>query len=358
MKTRIVAALLLCVVLLTSCVGVRAYPTSLAATSTPPVSNASSTLTATGTPTPTPTVESTWTPETLYGFPTPQTPVPLPTCDPAKDCLPPLTVDPQRQDLAFHETYLGKYLLTRWCDVNHPSSEPNCAITISSRDNPEIVVWGIPVLFGGETGDDLTGRGKPDIVVIRFWGRDCCVWTTVYEAGETLEKIMDIDSEQPGKFMDLNGDGVDEFVFKADRRVSQLCSVCTVWAPHVYEYRPGSGYVPATYKFKELLSHDIQLWTDDLSKFAKANPNMPLYFPDLEYLVYTPTVKDQEFLKYHAQTENYDGAVNALYNLVVLHLLAGEPAEAQRLLSKYSPPEKASDYLIGIQEEVRDWLPP
>ena len=325
-------------------------------TTRPADANPSATPSATPTPL-TPTVQSTSPPETLYGFPTPQTPVPLPTCDPTKDCFLPWKVDIERQELPFHELYVGKYVLRRWCDVNSPMIEPDCAITISSRGTTQLEVWSHPVFIGEETGADLTGRGKPDIVIIGFPGGNCCIHTTVYEAGDTLKKILDIGSEQPGKFIDLNSDGVDEFVFKTDRRFSQFCFVCTVWAPHVYAYRPGSGYVPATYKFKELLSNDIMLRMDSLSGFVRANPNIPLHFPD-NNLLYTPTVEDQAFQQYEAQIANYDMAINDLYNLAVLYLLAGEPDKAQKLLSQYFPPEKATQYTMAIRQDVGNWLAP
>jgi hypothetical protein len=359
MKARVVAILFLFAVILPACGGVRPYATALVVSPTYANAVAIPISTARNTPTLTPTVESTWTPETLYGFPTQQTPIPLPTCDPnIGDCFKPWTIDIQREELSFHELYLGKYVLRQWCDVNAPWQ--TCAISISSRGSTQLEIWSHPVFFGEETGADLTGHGKPDIVIIGYPGGNCCIQTTVYEAGDRLKKILDIDSEQPGKFIDLNGDGVDEFVFKTDRRFSQVCSNCTVWAPHVYEYKPGSGYVPATYKFKDLLTNDIQVRMDHLSQFMKQNPNLTLHFPDFGYLDFraTQTVEDQEYQQNEAQNADYQWAVNDLYNLVVLYLLAGEPAEAQKILSQYFPPEKVSQYLVAIRADVRDWLAP
>jgi hypothetical protein len=360
METRIVAVFSLLAGILTACSGGKPFPTALAASSASasPASTPSSTPTNTPTLTPTPWISP--TPKTLYGYPTPQSPAPLPTCDPTKDCWPPWKVDIQRQNLALHELYLDKYVLRSWCDVNSPSINISCAVTISSRGNTQIELWGYPAEFGPETGADLTGRGKPDIVIVSFSQGNCCIETIVYEAGDTLKKILDIGSEQPGMFVDLNGDGIDEFVFKTDRRFSQVCSNCTVWAPHVYEYRSGSGYVPATYKFKDLLTNDIQVRMDSLSQFMKQNPNLTLHFPDFGYLDFraTQTVEDQEYQQNEAQNADYQWAVNDLYNLVVLYLLAGEPAEAQKILSQYFPPEKVSQYLVAIRADVRDWLAP
>lgn len=271
------------------------------------------------------------------------------------DCWKPWIVDIQRQDFTFHELYLAKYVLRSWCDINSPEIETNCAVTISSEGNPQIEVWGYPAFFGTESGADLTGRGKPDIVIVRYSGGNCCVEAIVYEAGDNLRKIMDIGSHVLGNFTDLNGDGIDEYVIAPDRMFSQFCVECTVWAPVVYEYKSGSGYFPATFKYKNLLYPYIKEYADILSKFNKANPNVPLLFLDANSGD-TPSVEDLEIRQYESKYADYSQAVNALYELAVDYLLAGQPRDAQKILNEYVPPEKVSQYMIAIQEDVVPWI--
>jgi hypothetical protein len=368
LKTRIATTIILGAIILSACGGVTPYPIPTISSPTLIFPTTTPLPTFTSMPTITPTFENTPTPETLYGYPTPQAAV-LPTCNPI-DCLE-LTPNVQRQDFTFHELYVGKYVLRNWCNID-PSIDlpyPYCAVTISSKGSKQIELWGWPAYFGEETGANLTGDGKPDIVIIDWFGGNCCVDAIVYEAGDSLKKIMDVGSHWVGTFTDLNGDGTYEYV-ATDRIWSEFCEGCTVWPSIVYEYQSKLGYVPATYKFKDVfvpwshtlkssLATDIQKDLDFLNQFTKHNPKTTLLFiPPNTDLSLTPGVEEQEYWQYANENSDYSQAVNALYELAAYYLLAGQPTDAQNILNKYFPHDKASAYMLGIQNDLQSLLAP
>ncbi len=352
MKIKIEILFLVCAILLAACGGVTPYPISLAESPTFAIPTTKPLPTLTNTPTLTPIPWHTPTPETLYGYPTLQ-PAVLPTCNPI-DCFK-FEDNVQRQDFAFHNLYLGKYVLRNWCNIDpNFTIYPYCAVTISSKGNQQIEIWGYPARLGEETGADLTGRGKSDIVIVDWGGGNCCVGTIVYEVGDRLEKIMDIGSFRPGTFTDLNNDGSYEYIVP-NRIFSQFCGVCQARPSVVYEYQLKLGYVPATYKFKDVLSADINKDLDFLAQFTKQNPEITFHFSD-PFGNSVQSTDDIEFWNYANTNANYMSAVNVIYGLVIDYLLIGQQADAQNILNKYFPPDKATEYLSGIQKDLQRLL--
>lgn len=348
MKNRFALQYLLFTFFLTACGGVTPIPSILATSPTIAISATEQLPTLVNTPTLTPT------PETLFGYPT-SLPAVLPTCNPI-DCFE-MEDNVERQDFTFHDLYLGKYVLRNWCN-NDPNFTlyPYCAVTISSTDNQQIEIWGYPARLGEETGADLTGNGKPDIVIINWSGGNCCVGTIVYEVSDNLEKIMDIGGFRPGVFNDLNRDGTYEYI--ASQRVfSSFCVLCQFRASVVYEYQSGLGYVLATNKFKDVLSDDIQSASDFIAQFTKQNPNITFHFLSENYQT-NPSMEDKEYLKFNKENLDYMRAVNTLYQLVGFYLLAGQNSNAQNTLNKYFPPDKASEYMSAIQQDLQGLLAP
>jgi hypothetical protein len=355
MKTRLIALFLTYIVFITACGNVTPSPIPLATSPTFVLPSTAPLPTATETATVTPTPWSSPTPETLYGYPTAQAAV-LPTCAPNGDCLK-LEDNVEMKDFALHELYVGKYVLRNWCNIDPQFTFLSpCAVTISSKDTKQIEIWGYPAKFGKETGADLTGHGKPDIVITNYSGGNCCVETIVYEVGDNLTKIMDIGSYRIGTFTDLNGDETYEYIAPY-RNFSSFCTGCTLWTSAVYEYQPSLGYVPATYKFKDVLSADIQRTLDFITQFTKQNPNMPFHFLDIRYYD-NPSAEDNEFLKFDKENSDYSRAVNALYQLIAYYLLAGQRTDAQNILNKYFPPNEAAEYMLAIEQDLQGLLAP
>ncbi len=346
---------LVCMVFLAACGGVAPSPTSSASSPTAAIPSTKPFLAITATRTVTQTLLNTPTPETISGYPTPQ-PAVLPTCNPIDCFIPEDNV--QSQDFTFHDLYLGKYVLRNWCNIDPDhAGYPYCAVTISSKGEPQIEIWGWPARFGEETGADLTGNGKPDIVIVNWGGGNCCVGTIVYEVGESLKQVMDIGSFRPGTFTDLNGDGSYEYIVPY-RLWPGFCSMCDARPSVVFEYQTASGYVPATHKFKDTISFDFNEAIRFLDEFTRQNPNMPFLLLSADYY-YNPTAEDEEVLKFDQETNwEYSRALNKLYNITVYYLLAGQPVDAENVLNKYLPPNKAAEFMQAVQEVLKGLLAP
>jgi hypothetical protein len=340
MKTKTALLSLGLLLLLAACTGGKANPTPAAVVSTPILSSDTPLSTMTTTPISTATRGYTSTPETLSGYPTPDPPIQA-TCVPHMDCLE-LTADVQRQDFTIHELYVGIYVLREWCN-NDPRfgflSSP-CAVTISTNGREQVEIWGYPAEIGKETGADLTGRGKPDIVILDWGDGNCCASTIVYEAGDSLRRIADMGGHWVGTFADLKGDGTYEYVLPQRFWSSFDCLACEVFTKVVYEYQGNLGYVPATYRFKYLLQPDLQRDLATLSDFRK-------WYPDTSLVFGNTYVSD-----------DYDRAVNSLYNAMCDYLLIGQKSDALKLLEEYYSPQRAERYLQATESYISDLLAP
>lgn len=288
----------------------------------------------------------------LEGYPTPEVLVALPTCEIRGSGLCNLDPDMQRQDISFHELYVGKYVLRNWCDRNWVGLPKPCPITISSIGDEQIEIWGTPAWIRGETGADLTGNGIPDIVIEAWDGSlDDGSETIVYEADNTLKKIMDVWSQDPGNFTDINGDGSYEYTAPTEI-FSQFCFDCNAWAPIVYEYQGRAGYLAATYKFKDSLSLK-QTDLDYLANFKRQNPNTPLQFN-----LVNGSSEDKEYWQYATTNEDFHVAVNSLYDVIIYYLLSNQTKMAKNVLNDYFPSNQASVYMIDIQKDLKGLITP
>lgn len=355
MKTKITLPILICAIFLTACGGVTPYPTQLTVSPTFVIPTISS-PTATSTPTSTPIPWKTPTPETLYGYPTPEVMV-VPTCG-IDGCMMNFTPEPQRRDITFHELYVGKYVVRNWCDSDpQVTFFSSCAVIIASKNTKQVEIWGYGTAWlREETGADLTGNGIPEIVIGTWNGAgDGGSGTIVYEAGDTLKEIMSAGS---GNFTDLNGDGALEYITQT-RIWSRFCSGCQAGMRIVYEYQGKVGYVPATYKFRDKLQFfDAKESLDFLAQFKKQHPNMAFHFPSRDS-VDNPSVEDKEYQQYEKETNfEYSRAVYILYALTAQYLLIGQKSDAQKILNEYFPPDKASEYMLAIQKDLQGLLAP
>ena len=356
MKTKFTLPIIIYAIFLTACGGVTPYPMPLTVSPTfviPTISSPTVTSTLTLTPIP----WKTPTPETLYGYPTPEIMV-VPTCG-IDGCMMNFTPEPQRWDFTFHEMYVGKYVVRNWCDSDPQGTFwTSCAVIIASKNTKQVEIWGYGTAWlREETGADLTGNGIPDIVIGTSNGAASSgSGTLVYEAGDTLKKIMSAGSL--GTFTDLNGDGSLEYV--APTRIwSRFCLQCQAWMNVVYEYQGKAGYVPATNKFKDKIpSFDTKKTLDFLAQFTKQYPNMAFHFLRVNHYD-NPSVEDKEYQQYVKETNwEYSRAVNTLYQLTTYYLLAGQKSDAQKILNEYFPPNKASEYMLAIQQDLQGLLAP
>ena len=357
MKTKIALPVFICVIFLTACGGVTPYPTPLTVSPTFDIPTTSLPIVI-STPTLTPIPWKTPTPETLYGYPTPEIMV-VPTCG-IEGCMMNFTPEPQRRDITFHELYVGKYVVRNWCDSDaQVAFFTSCAVIISSKNIKQVEIWGNGTAWlRAETGADLTGNGIPEIVIGTWNGAgDGGAGTIVYEAGDTLKEIMSAGSQDPGTFTDLNDDGSLEYI--APTRIwSQFCLTCQAWFNVIYEYQGKIDYVPATDKFNDKLP-STQEPLDFLAQFTKQHPNMAFHFLSVKWNPNNLSEDDKEIDQYNEETNwEYSRAVNTLYDITIYYLLAGQKSDAQKILNEYFPPDKASEYIVEIQKDLRGLLAP
>jgi hypothetical protein len=353
---KITLTILIYTIFLTACGGVTPYPMSLTVLPTI-VTPAVSSPTALITPTLPPIPWKSPTPETLSGYPTPEVMV-MPTCG-IDGCRMNFTPEPQRRDITLYEMYVGKYVVRNWCDSkSQVAFFSSCAVIIASKNARQVEVWGYGTAWvREETGADLTGNGIPEIVIGTWSGAgDGGTGTIVYEAGDTLKEILSVGNQDAGTFTDLNGDGSLEYIVQT-RIWSQFCLTCQVGMRIVYEYQEKTGYIPATYKFKDKLQFfDAKESLNILAQFKKQHPNMPFHFPDTSYFK-NPSVEDKEYQQYEKETNReYSRAVMVLYALAAHYLLTGQESDAQKVLNEYFPLDKASEYMLAIQQDLQGLL--
>jgi len=78
---------------------------------------------------------------------------------------------------------------------------------------------------------------------------------------------------------------------------------------------------------------------------------MTFYFSD-PYSVTTQSADDEQYQQYANENYNYRMAVNAIYKVAAYYLLAGQQENAVSLLNKYFPTDKATEYMLGIQNDL------
>jgi len=283
---------------------------------------------------------STPTPVTLSGYPTLQIPIGL------TDIFPKVPI--KQVDFSTHELYIGKYVVRNWCKELGEFSHA-CIVTVSSIGEKQIEITGFPAWLGRQTGVSLTGNGIPDIVIdTASGGSDNGERVIVYEAGDSPRMILTaignmVNDQEPGEFMDLNGDGSFEYI-GLRRFWSQFCAYCELWNPIVYEYQGKSGYVPATYKFKDFLNPLIEDALDDLSGFRKKYPNILIQF----------TARGEE----GNINDDYFRAVNDVYKLTAYYLMLGQKEDAMKILNENFPPDKALEYIEEIRSDIGLFIAP
>ena len=336
-------------ILLSACENSNSALTPLPATATiRPSATQIPTSTSTATSTQSPTNRPTFTPEILSGYPTVVATPEIP------DDFPQEVENFYRNDFTFHDLYVGKYVLRKWCDEEDEKIFRGniCAITISTLNMEPVEIWWLPAKLGKETGADLTGNGIPDIVLIRDDGP--YVNTIIYEADDSLTKLLDIWTRPAGYFEDLNDDGTYEFITPI-RVWSDVCAICQIWTPIVYEYRLNLGYVPSSTLTSDMVS--FTGYEESLAEFSKINPDVDLIF----YQSLRDGEKSLEEIKYQQYEEDIEGygaVVNHLYNLTILYILTGRDQDAKNLLNQHFPPEKAEEYYLLCREEIGYYLFP
>lgn len=169
------------------------------------------------------------------------------------------TLYPEASYALKDERQIGEYTIRLWANTGQDAMDFQDILTISQPGQPDVQVESVFKL-SDLTGTDITGEGYPDLVIQTFsGGAHCCFSWTVYELGETLNKVLQSpDSNCEGELKDLDADGKMEFITCDDLFAYKYC--CFASSPLVkvvMKYESGRGYVPASPQFPEEYAEDI-----------------------------------------------------------------------------------------------------
>jgi hypothetical protein len=114
------------------------------------------------------------------------------------------------------------------------------------------------------SGRDINADGVPEVIVGTFTGgAHCCFSTIVYSLGATPTRLLETRASNcGGRFTDLDGDQVQEFVTCDDIFAYAYCPYAsTPLATVVLAHDTGRGYVPAGPRFPEVYRSELERLT-------------------------------------------------------------------------------------------------
>jgi hypothetical protein len=142
---------------------------------------------------------------------------------------------------------------------------PSLAQTVTIwRGNLKVAEEDYVQALGALTGTDITGDGYPDVIVECYsGGAHCCFQTVVYSLGEWVQMFRaGRESNCPGEFQDLDGDGVYEFLTCDDIFAYYYCAFSdSPLVKVILRFEPGVGYIAANQDFPALYAEDITAHT-------------------------------------------------------------------------------------------------
>jgi hypothetical protein len=175
------------------------------------------------------------------------------------EALPPRSeLFPEARFALQEEHQLGSYVVRLWRNTTSETDWENI-VTLAVGGQQLVQIEPVASL-GDLTGKDITGEGHPDVIVERYsGGAHCCFSTAVYDLGPALTKVLETpESNCSGRFDDLDGDGVFEFVTCDDLFAYAYCPFAgSPMVKVILRYEPGRGYGPASPRFAHLYEGDI-----------------------------------------------------------------------------------------------------
>jgi hypothetical protein len=159
------------------------------------------------------------------------------------------------------ERLIGAYIVTLWHNTAADALGFDNIVTIASAAGGQTLVQlDLVSGFRDYTGHDITGEGDPDLVLERYTGgAHCCFSVIVYNLGPTPTKVLETrESNCSGRFEDLDGDSVPEFITCDDLFAYVYCPyAASPMVQVILRYEPGRGYVPASPHFAQLYAEVI-----------------------------------------------------------------------------------------------------
>lgn len=187
-------------------------------------------------------------------------PTPVPTTPPTLPAVPPtIEAMPEAKFEMEKELLIDGYAVRQWYNTAEDALMFERVVTISSEDQPTVQVDFASLL--DLTGTDITGEGNTDVVIEGFsGGAHCCFSEIVYDLGpEVNEVLYTHGSNCGGRYEDLDGDGVYEFITCDDLFAYSYCPFVYSPAPMVVmKYEPNRKmYVIASPLYVDQYADDI-----------------------------------------------------------------------------------------------------
>jgi len=189
-----------------------------------------------------------------------------------------------------------------------------------------------------EIGNDITGDGKPNIVIEHWSGGNSMAFTNyILSLGEQLSPIYIFSG---GDLKDLNGDGKKEILEWDESFVYwHACHACSPQLTLIYEFSDGNYHLSPDLMYKDLPNED------ELEKMREKIHNEGKKF-------------EQEFIKYHNVSNldfcwsNGDAFIPPETRAYMLNFIySGHPNEAFNFLDSVWPKNK-----LGKNVFIRDFL--
>jgi hypothetical protein len=164
----------------------------------------------------------------------------------------------------------GGLTVERWVLSASPEVSPSgmCqCVTVVYLGDRTLLTLGEPDAFQAMTveapsGTDITGDGRPEIVVSTWsGGAHCCYTTTIYSVEREARRILELQSGNcgPGELTDLDHDRTLEVVVCDDSWAYEYCSFADSPMPRVvFAYDAARReYRPATPRFADRYRDEI-----------------------------------------------------------------------------------------------------
>jgi len=125
---------------------------------------------------------------------------------------------PQPGFILHEQTDAGRFTVQRWVNEMSPEVSPagfcEC-ITVVYEGTRLLLNTGLDagITHVQSSTSDITGDGRPELVVVQnSGGAHCCESTAIYSVESTLRQLLSISTGNcPGRLEDIDGDGVPEF---------------------------------------------------------------------------------------------------------------------------------------------------
>jgi len=182
------------------------------------------------------------------------------------------------------ERTVGPFTVQRWVSATSPPVSPagmcEC-ITVVYEGERYLLSLGAPGQMSARsvsdlTGHDINGDGQPDLI-FSDWsgGAHCCYTTTVHSVGPEVKLVLALDTGNcgPGEFVDLDADGVLEFVTCDDTWAYTYCSFADSPFPRVvYGYDAARAeYAPATPRYASHYRDELAIMLDRAQAWISAS---------------------------------------------------------------------------------------